>query len=288
MDTHWPIRRPVRELRPGDHAWLAYGGEEERRHVVGAFIGDGLAAGAKVVYLAGPAGAADRPRMAGSHDARLLTVVPLVPSGEHAGADGGADPRAALDALTREVARATADGHHAIRITADLTWAVSGPDAPVPLREWERRLGRAIGPSAIAVFQVDRRRRAAAVLDELRAAHAVVVTPDPEFEDAMLRIERTFQPVGLSLCGELDASRHTVLDAALATVLSGSDRREIHLDLAGLGFIDLGAINILADVAGRRADRGPLVLDRMSPQLRTLMETVGWGMLPGLRLGAGA
>lgn len=35
--------RPVGQMRPGDHAWLAFGGSEERERIVGEFATTGLA-----------------------------------------------------------------------------------------------------------------------------------------------------------------------------------------------------------------------------------------------------
>jgi hypothetical protein len=55
--------------------------------------------------------------------------------------------------------------------------------------------------------------------------------------------------------------------------------------MSGLGFIDLGALNILAGTAEHRAEGRPIVLDRMPPQLRAVLDAVGWHMLPGLQLG---
>ncbi|XVQ10171.1 STAS domain-containing protein [Spirillospora sp. CA-255316] len=155
------------------------------------------------------------------------------------------------------------------------------------LQRCERDLGLLLGSGgATAVCQFDRRRCAPAELDALGAAHGIAVAPDPEFEDPVLRVVRTFQPPGLAFSGELDASRHTVLVQALAAVMTSAGDEEVHLDLGGLGFIDLGALNILARTAGQSGNRAPLVLDHLSPQLRTLLETVGWHMLPGLRLGS--
>ncbi|MWK36422.1 STAS domain-containing protein [Actinomadura sp. J1-007] len=280
MDRYCSYPRPVRDLRPGDHAWLAYANEEERRHVMAGFVRDGLRSGEKVVYLADPDAGADAvPGLPCEHADGLLSVVPF-------DRGGGAGPEAALEALAAEAARAGPERYRAVRVTADLTWAVRRPGGLATLLDREREWDRLVAPSVrlIAVCQFDRRACDAAALAGLRACHGVRVDPNPEFEDSVLKIVRTFQPTGLSLRGELDASRHTVLDEALSTVLSGAGGREVHLDLAGLGFIDLGAINLLADAAARRRGAGPLVLDSVSPQLRTVMDTVGWSMLPGLRV----
>ncbi|MCP2334920.1 MEDS domain-containing protein [Actinomadura rupiterrae] len=284
METLSSVRRPVRELRPGDHAWLAYSGEDEQRYVVGSFVRDGLDASHKVIYLAG-SDDVDVPGMNGTPPrSGLLTVVPLE---EARRPDGGFDPGTVLEALACEIAGAEGGDFGTIRVTADMTWTLDLPDGLTQLLRCERHIEQAVCPSTrvTAICQIDRRRLTADARTALAASHSTVVTPNPEFADSVLQIVRTFEPVGLSLLGELDASRHMVLDQALNTVLTASRGEEIHLDLAGLGFIDLGALNMLADVAARRSGTGPLVLDSMPVQLRTIMETVGWHMLPGLRLG---
>ncbi|MFC5179806.1 MEDS domain-containing protein [Actinomadura harenae] len=285
METLSSVRRPVRELRPGDHAWLAYSGEDEQRHVVGSFVRDGLDSDHKVIYLAG-SDDVDVPGMNGvSPRPGLLTVVPLADARRP---DGGFDPATVLKVLASEIAGAEDGDFPTIRVTVDMTFVLERPDGLTELLRCERQLERAVCPSTrvTAICQIDRRRLTPDARSALAASHSTFVTPNPEFSDSVLQIVRTFSPVGLSLLGELDASRHMVLDEALNAVLAASRGEEIHLDLAGLGFIDLGALNMLADVAARRSGTGPLVLDSMPVQLRTIMETVGWHMLPGLRLGS--
>lgn len=287
MDNPWFVRRPVGDLRPGDHALLTYAGEAERRDVVGAFVRRGLNAEDKVIYLAGPGRAAGPTAVPGADAADLGGRLSVLALDESCRDDGLFDPHRVVGMLGAEIARAERAGYRSIRVTADLTWAVSRPDGLGPLLSCERHIDRAVAPSTsvIAICQFDRRACGPAGLAELREMHSVLVAPDPEFEDAVLRIDRTFHPAGLSLGGELDASRHAVFSEALSATLARNNGHPVHLDLAELDFIDLGALNMLADAAVRRADHGPLVLDRLSPQLRSVMEVVGWDMLPGLRLG---
>ncbi|GAA2597635.1 MEDS domain-containing protein [Actinomadura fulvescens] len=280
METLVSVRRPVRELRPGDHALLTFANDEEQRSVIGAFVRDGLAAGDKVIYLAETAQARVPGRVA-TPPGRLSVVALDSFNGR------SFQPGAVIEALAKEIRRAEDEGYGAIRVTADMTWAVRRPNGLELLLGSEQRIEHAIGPSTsvIAICGYDRRRCSPDELGALHRAHGVVAVADPVFEDGVLRIVRTFEPTGLALSGELDASRHTVLEDVLTRLISSLNGSEIHLDLSGLGFIDLGSINVLADVAARRAFHGPLVLDRMSPQFRTVMETVGWHMLPGLRIG---
>jgi anti-anti-sigma regulatory factor len=176
-----------------------------------------------------------------------------------------------------------------VRVTAEMSWAVR--DVGVEhILECERRFGAAVAASTTitAICQVDRRNLTEAELAALRGAHEVVVGPDPEFEDPVLRITRTFHPRGLSIAGELDAARHAVFAEALASVAapaSAPEAAEIHLDCAELRFMDLGALHVLAGYAGGRAGRVGLVLDRVPRHLRAVIELIGWGRLPGVRLG---
>src|SRR5690606_31958832 len=126
------------------------------------------------------------------------------------------------------------------------------------------RVGNTVSPStmAMAICQIDRHACPPDELSALRDTHEVLVEVDPEFDDGVLKIVRTFEPDGLRLEGELDAARHAVFAEKLAQV--GSDRR-VHLDLSRLTFIDLGGLHLLARHAvALPADR-PLVLDHLAP-----------------------
>jgi len=263
METLWSIRRPVGELRPGDHCWLAYGSPEERSHVVGAFTRAGLDSGEKVVHAPGR----------------------TVPAGRNG---SGLAPEALLTWVKDATAQAMRQGHRGVRIVADLSWALDHPQGLESLSEFERGLDLLVGESAqvIAVCQVDRRRCGPADLDALGALHGGAVAADPEFEDDVLRIDRTFHPPGLAFTGELDAFRHSALVRVLGTARAHAKDGELHLDMSGLVFMDLGALNILADTAARPLHDRAIVLDRMPPHLRGIMDAVGWHMLPGVRLGA--
>jgi anti-anti-sigma regulatory factor len=283
--------RPVRELRPGDLAWLAFADEEEQGHIIGSFIGAGLAGADTVVYVTDAAprelpGVADG---AGGTDAAALTAyaaagrLRLIPWRRATRPDGHFDAKLMLAALQAEIARAASAGARGVRVTAEMSWAVR--DAGVDrILECERRFGAAVAASTMvtAICQVDRRNVTAAELAALRGAHEVAARPNPEFEDPMLRITRTFHPRGLAIAGELDAARHPAFAAALAAAPGAG---EIHLDCAELRFMDLGALNVLAGYARGRGEEGQLVLDRVPGELRAVIELVGWGRLPGVRLG---
>ncbi|MGK5553198.1 MEDS domain-containing protein [Actinomadura kijaniata] len=281
LESLWSVERPVSELRPGDHAWLCYETFEEQSFVTVPFVDEGLARGHRVICLAervgGPVPGLGRPPAAGPAP-RVVALADL---------PGPVGPAVVLEALAKEIMLAEEQGCPVVRVTADMTWALRAPGGLEELLACERQLEDEVGPSTMvtAVCQFDRRRCGAEELPRLFATHSVRVVPDPVFDDPVLRIVRTFRPRGLALAGELDASRHTWLDEALCRVMEAG-HGDVHLNMSGLRFIDLGALNLLAERAAERpAAVSSLVLDRIPAQLFSVVERVGWHMLPGLRLG---
>ncbi|WP_067797183.1 MEDS domain-containing protein [Actinomadura formosensis] len=287
MGTSWVAERSVGAILPGDHGWLAYSGPEERGRVIGPFVHEGLLTGEKVVYVTDtPAG-----RLPGLghridvHDhlrAGRLRVI----SREDACLDrsGAFEPARMLDTVEREIGEAFGQGFRAVRLTTDYTWLL---DEPGRMLGCEHRLGGAVAPStmAMAICQIDRRACPPDQLIALRDLHEVLVEVDPEFDDGVLRMVRTFAPAGLRLEGELDATRHGAVAARLAQVMARHGG--VHLDLSRLGFIDLGGLDLLARLAARLPAGGTLVLDHLRPSVLSVIETVGWHRLPGLVRGAG-
>jgi ABC-type transporter Mla MlaB component len=281
MDAWSTLRRPVRELRPGDHAWLAYRGADEHEHIAGAFVRGGLTAGHGVVCVTdGRPGAVPGVGLdVKVHEGGRLR---LVPRAEACLAEGGFDPKRLYGRLRREIRAARAAGGEQVWVTLDLSWAA---DRFEELVEWEQLLDEVVrdGENVLGMCQFDLRACTVEEATALAGHHSVLATADPDFDDSVLRITRTFQPYGLRVEGEIDAARHAALSAALRAL--GDRAEEVHLDLAGLRFIDLGGLSLVADHAVRHGRHRTLVLDHVPGQLRMVMEIVGWQRLPGLRLG---
>jgi anti-anti-sigma regulatory factor len=294
METPWFAKRPVSEVRPGDHGWLAYSGPEERDRIIEPFIKEGLRTGEKVVYVT------DTPadRLPGLGPAHRVDVHPHMRSGQlrvitrpEACLDrnGTFAPSKMADTIGREVGAAFDQGFRAVRLTTDYSWLLDRPgrsDLGLMLG-CEHRVGDAVSPStmAMAICQIDRRACPPDQLIALRDTHEVLVEVNPEFDDGILKIVRTFEPDGLRVEGELDAARHSVFAEKLSQVRPGGG--SVHLDLSRLGFIDLGALNLLAKHATRLPADASLVLDHLSPDVEHVIEMVGWHRLPGLARGRG-
>jgi len=255
--------------------------------VVGAFVRHGLAASEKVVYVgdAGPdelAGALHRANPSSRvHDGRLC-VIPR----ERACLNGGRlDPDRMLGTLQHEINVAVEDGYRAVRFTTDLSWALHEPGGGKFIVDCEDRLEEAVASSVMVmvICQINPNMCSPDQLMTLTHTHEVHVTADPEYDDGILRITKTFDPYGLRLHGELDKPRHAVFAQTLGSVTG--TRRPVHLDFTGLRFVDLGALSLLAAQAVARPTGQEFVLDNLPAHLHEMIETLGWHRFPGLSLG---
>lgn len=287
----WFAERSVGHMLPGDHAWFSYASDEEQEHVVGAFLRDGLLTADKVIYVT-DADPRDLPGMRAGlgvgPDAYLRSGQLAILSRTEACLTGGVfDPERMVASLEDVLARAERERFRGVRVTADMTWAIRQRSGRDRVLNCEAGLDAAIAPSttAMAICQIDSRSCTREELTALKETHEVLVGADPDFDDGVLTITRTFTPRGLRLEGELDGARHTVFAEALHAVTSqGGD---IHLNVRGLRFIDLGALSMMAGAAMQIAAYGSLTLDDPSPDLTEVVQLVGGPMLPGLKIGNG-
>ncbi len=279
------VRRSVRDLLPGDHAWLPFGCPDEQAHVIGSWIAQGLRIRDKVVYVT-DAEHWELPGLYG-HDlspairAGLLTLLPV---GDACLTGGMFDPEKMLQTFADEIAKAEEQEFRGIRITTETSWALDQPFGDTRLAVCERELAERVGPSVsvTAICQTDVRRCSPAQYDLLAEQHEVRVVPDPDFDDPVLSITRTYRPPGLRLCGELDAARHTHFVEALNSLPPREEA--IHLDLSELDFLSLSALRTMVEYTRRRGSRGAVVLHRVAPEVRSTLEVVGMHRLPGIRL----
>lgn len=286
----WLVERSVSDMRPGDHAWLAFANTDEQEHVIGSFVHDGLTAAEKVVYVTD----ARSDRLPGMLRRRIDPApyvktgqLRLIPHEQACLTRGRFDPDQMLRTLAKEIAVAFDEGYRAVRITSNMSWALCEPHGPDLLLGCEGWLEEAVSPStmAMAICQIDPRSCTPDQLIALRNTHEVLVKANPAFDDGILRITRTFEPHGLRLEGELDGARHAVFAESLCSVTATG--RQVHLDFTRLRFIDLGALNLIAGHAMRLPSGSLLVLENVPPDVANVIEMVGWNRFPGLCHGKG-
>lgn len=289
--TTWYTQRSVGELRPGDHAWLAFAHPDEQSRVIGDFVFAGLDAGEKVVCVT------DTPlrNLPGLRSRYGIDATPFADAGHlsvipwHQACvkNGRSDPAELARTLERELAHALDQRFSRVRISADMTWAAGLPGGDQFMLACDTEVDALVGPStlATAICQVDRRGCTSGALDVLQNHHEVLVEVNPEYDDGVLRIVRTYEPHGLRLEGEIDGARHAVFTRKLTEV--SDPRSEVHLELGRLKFIDLGALNLIGTHAMRLTRGNGLVLDNPSPDLETVIEMVGFHRFPGITRGRG-
>ncbi|MFC4585678.1 STAS domain-containing protein [Sphaerisporangium corydalis] len=106
---------------------------------------------------------------------------------------------------------------------------------------------------------------------------------DLESDGASLSVRRIADPPGLRVGGEVDTTTAGEFGEALAAVVRCCDG-DVRVDLAGVTFIDLAGLRVLADTAAELGPGRALVLGPMAGHVEHLIRLVGWDTAPGLRL----
>ncbi len=99
-------------------------------------------------------------------------------------------------------------------------------------------------------------------------------------DDGILRVTRGPGP-GLIIAGEIDEDTYPALEDVLARF--GAGAAHVYLDLAGVAYCDLAGLRAMVRLAGAQAGRGrQVILRNLPPDLRTVLEVVGWDSTPGV------
>ncbi|MGN6131677.1 MAG: MEDS domain-containing protein [Nocardioidaceae bacterium] len=261
------------DLEPGVHLCRFYEDERDLARGAAAFVGCGLAAGHRVLYVTND-------RATEKVEASLqVHGVPV----ERALAGGQLVVRSFQDVYGEDLPRleqvendyralnalATADGLTGLRVAAEMGDAVSRFGSLDHLLHWEALSSRWQRDTGVStVCQYDRRRLASADMARVAATHtgqapAHAVPPLAGFYvDAH----------GLRIVGEIDLSNAGRLLRVVDARLSVQPR--LQLDLAGLTFVDIGTLEALFGLVHAR--RGvQLVVCNASPMLRRCLDLAG-------------
>ena len=104
----------------------------------------------------------------------------------------------------------------------------------------------------------------------------------PLYADTILQILPTVDPPGLALVGDVDRSNVTAVSQALGRMRGHTG--DVHIDLSGLLFCDLGGLQAIVR-ASQALDPGRrLVLHGLPRQLERALEIVDWAPLPNLAI----
>jgi len=243
----------VDAVAAGDHVCLTFSDPDERLDIVAEFVAEGLDRRHKVLCFTdsiapqrlteeltwrgiAAAGAVDGGQLDVTDGQRLWMP------------DGGATVAAIRDTLAREIERACDEGFAGLRVTADMWWATRPAPSGAKLRAFEAAAAGLCTDNRFTVIcQYDRDGFDPVTLAFAAEAHPKTVAAAAYHDDAVLRICRQHRPAGVRIAGELDYTRLEPLQQALAEALRLDS--DIHINLAGLQFVDVTAAAMIARTA---------------------------------------
>lgn len=107
-------------------------------------------------------------------------------------------------------------------------------------------------------------------------------------EPAAVWSSRTIAGI-VAIHGEVDISScdafAAIVQAVIRRARDDGTQHEVHLDLGGLDFINIGGARILAAASAMLGPDGQLVIHRPSPLLRRILG-IAWGPLTGIAFAA--
>lgn len=274
-------------LRPGDHACSWYSTDDHRDAVAAPFVAAGLLAEERVLYLhaeSSPCAVIDMIRRDGTDAEGAIADGSLTvrPANEVYRPDGRFDADRMLARLADEADEALRDGFSGLRIAAEMSWAATGDD---DLGDYEHRANDTFGRAALTAVCLYDRREFGHGSPSPGGAHGLHVWPDaPSYGCSLaITITETRDPYGIRLEGEVDFATSVVLADALTRIVDSADG-DVHVDLSGLRFIDVGAARLLARAARQLGTSRALVLESPSRAVRRLLKILDGRMTAGLVL----
>jgi anti-anti-sigma factor len=266
------------DARPGTHLCALYRGEAELEQTAAAFVGSGLAAGDRVLYVA-----SDRP----APQVRTSLEVHQVPTGlatdcgqlviqDFADAYGepGQLDLARMAADFRAAARqARTDGFGALRVAAEMGIFADAIGSVERLLDWERLCTPMQREEGItSVCQYDQRwfsqTDAALLVTEHAGLAPGTVRPPPA------RFTATDAPWGLTVSGELDLASREVFGRVLRSRLAA--RPWLRLDLSGLVYAEAAALGVVYQAVAQLPVDGAIVVAGAPYQLRRVIDLAGF------------
>jgi anti-anti-sigma regulatory factor len=270
--------RSLWDAEPGTHLCALYRGEAELEQTAAAFVGSGLAAGDRVLYVA-----SDRP----APQVRTALEGYQVPAGLAADrgqlviqdfGDAYGEPGqldlGQMEADFRAASRqARADGFGALRVAAEMGNFADAIGSVDRLLDWERLCTPMQHEEGItSVCQYDQRWFSETDAARLLGTHAGIapdtVRPPP------VQFTATEAPWGLAVAGELDLASREVFGRVLRARLAA--RPWLRLDLSGLAYAEAAALAVVYQAAARLGGDGAIVVAGAPYQLRRLIDLAGF------------
>jgi len=264
------------------HACAVPGSDEQLWEMTARFLGDGLAAGERVIYHAdGTADAVlerlvddrvpvDRPLA----DGQLTIVDP-----ETTRASMRVPVRDAAGALAAMVDGAVDAGYTGLRVTGQLSSGVHRSAGP-SLADYDGVIDTVLAgrPGRVLCFY-DRHRFTDGVIERMRALHRIEIEATALYDDGLLRVTR-LAPFRIRVAGEVDHSNRPVIARMVATTLDDALRSDsapaaLELDLSSLRFLDIAGAVGLVHAAEEFPEVHRLVLTGVRPGVLRALDRCG-------------
>lgn len=278
-----PTPRPV-------HACTVPDSEEHLWELSAQFLGEGLAAGERVVYAENHTAEAVLGRLVdvGVPVRRLLDSGALVVlPGEATRALGAASAGEVLTAVDAMIGEALAS-YPAVRLLGEASTGMRHDGAA--MLEYEARFEEVlVGRPARVGCLYDRARYTEDAIARLCAVHDNRTVPDPPlYDDDLVRITVP-RPFTARVAGEVDHSNRPRLRAALEAALDSALRAaepptEVELDLASLGFLDVAGAASVVHAARDFPASLRLVLTGVRPGVLRVLDRCGAPFVEQLHL----
>lgn len=152
----------------------------------------------------------------------------------------------------------------------DFAGALGSLDA---VERWERAVTPALADAGIVVVcQYDQRLLEPEARARIAAAHPAVATDDGSTPATTFSAME--MPAGLAVAGEIDVSTAAAFGRALRARAAVTPR--VYVDLGALRFVDVAGWRTVFDVAAVLPPDSRLVLQRLSPGLRRVLDLLDW------------
>ncbi|MQA94886.1 MAG: STAS domain-containing protein [Streptosporangiales bacterium] len=283
-------------IERGDHACVAFGGQEDHRRLLSVHLSAALERGEKILY-AGDIDCVesitdwlgDDTAISAPPAARGQLTVRVVEGydgffGPSPGA-GEAFAATVAELLRDETTLAQRTGYTGLRACLVIPGELG--TGPEPVLDQERSIDRLIAdgrPAGVSLIcQYDRRRFSSELLREVERSHPIVLDPlRAQQRQPLLTMLPLDRPLGLLLNGEIDRSNMPEFAAALRAALRVED--DFHLDMARLYYADVDAVELVAQIAMSFGSSRRLILRSPAPIVRTTLRIYGWDRLPALSI----
>jgi anti-anti-sigma factor len=236
-----------------DHTGWVFDDPAEFQDQAGRFLSEGLAAGQRIMYVAGsataPAGISGLGAAIARGQAEVTSVAALYTAGEPV------DPGDQVATFARAAEQALLDGWTGLRVAADVTSLVATEPQLDAWIRYEHMADTLMAGAPIAGFcGFHRPGIESAALAEVSCVHPVLNRGSSDFR----MYSRTGADGGLSLAGEIDRGETRTLAAVLRRTQAAPRNGRIVVDATRLSFIDHHGLTVLADYAAERGVRAIL------------------------------